>query len=159
MTGLDWVWLSLIGVTTMAWWIVRGHLVPRRYHEELDHKHDQMTRVLRELQERNHYLTSLVAQVGSGHQRSTMRWTRGAGWTENAMALTQPASPPPCRHERTVDVESALDPEVVLARLCLGCNEQLEPLPEGTQVIVAGDANLPVLMTDTEGDWDVAIFE
>jgi hypothetical protein len=34
-----------------------------------------------------------------------------------------------CNHLDTVDVESVLDPDVILARLCLTCDTQLDAAP------------------------------
>lgn len=53
-----------------------------------------------------------------------------------------PGRPKPCTHWSRVPVESCLDPEVVLAQLCLDCGVQLgagfEPKMYGPRMLLLG---------------------
>lgn len=106
------IWAQVLGAL-LGWSILfvllRGWVVPQHVRRE---------RML-EKALRGH--NDVRVQIGSGHQRSVLAWTQ-SGWTRSAEALTET---PRCLHRRTIDVESTLDPDVILARICEDCGEQL----------------------------------
>lgn len=148
---------GIMGVALAAlamYLVLTGRLVTSAH---VRREKDEWTRAMAELQSRNHYVEALFAHVGSAHQRSTMKWTKGGGgWTANAMALTEPEPAPACGHLHTVDVESVVDPEVILARICTDCNEQLEPLAEQSPSEMVDEAlaaeHRPLLLASTDDD-------
>jgi hypothetical protein len=95
-------------------------------------------------------------RIATGHQRETLCWTY-----ETLLATSAR-----CQHRNVINVESALEPEVILARLCLDCDEQLEPqsldepLPlGGTPFALTGRSwDDEPLMTSTRDDWDEWVF-